>query len=85
MVPQSMLERYYADHGPRHGALQVGEVAGQIPVLDRPGRAGRIVGRARPSGWIEVGKGRAVLWSLEVAGEQLGGLWVCHGRRFDSL
>jgi hypothetical protein len=85
MITQSMLVGYYTDRGPRRGKLQVGDGETAIPVTDRPGIAGWVVGKALPSGWIEAESGRAALWRLEVGGRSVGGLWVCDGRRFDAL
>jgi hypothetical protein len=85
MTAQSMLVRYYSDHGPRRGPLQPNDVTGPIPVLDRPGRAGKVIGSAHPSGWITAGNGPALLWTLRIGGRTLKGLWICDGRRFNPL
>lgn len=85
MAAESMLLRYYTDCGPRRGPLMVDAEKGSIHVIDRPGQAGQVIGSARPSGWIAAGAGQPALWSLEVGGRLVSGLWICDSRRFVPL
>jgi hypothetical protein len=85
MAAESMLVRYYTDCGPRRGPLLIDAEKGAIHVIDRPGQAGHVIGCARPSGWIASSDGKPALWSLEVGGRPVSGLWICESRRFVPL
>jgi hypothetical protein len=82
-----MRARFYSDFGPREGRLRPGDVPEALIVFDAPepedDPEGSAVGLAWAAGQVDDARGQVAAFRLAVGDDELPGLWVLDGRRFE--